>query len=231
MRRVSSLFHSFTSDLSIRRRPLVRVGMLVAAAAWVPLSGCTQAQTTGLSPSYLIIDAISAASGATPTQLGSVLASDVVTMVKQSVNGADVMVPTIYEDTGEVKFRLALKDPGSADEPSKPSPTNFITVNRYHVQFIRSDGRNAPGVDVPYAFDGAITVTVTDGGVSSGLTLVRAQAKQEAPLITLVGGGGAKAISTIAQVTFYGSDQAGRAVSAVANISVNFADWGDPASK
>jgi hypothetical protein len=35
-------------------------------------------------------------------------------------------------------------------------------------------------------------------------------------------------ISTIAQVVFYGADQAGRAVTAVAWITVTFADWGDP---
>ena len=35
-------------------------------------------------------------------------------------------------------------------------------------------------------------------------------------------------ISTLAEVTFYGTDQAGRDVVATANISVNFADWGDP---
>ena len=41
---------------------------------------------------------------------------------------------------------------------------------------------------------------------------------------------GAKAISTIAQITFYGTDQAGREVSASGNIGVTFADWGDPDS-
>jgi hypothetical protein len=35
-------------------------------------------------------------------------------------------------------------------------------------------------------------------------------------------------ISTIAEVTFYGHDQTGRAVSAVGNIGVSFGDFGDP---
>jgi hypothetical protein len=59
---------------------------------------------------------------------------------------------------------------------------------------------------------------------------VRAQAKLEAPLKALRNGGGAIAISTIADVTFYGTDQNGNTVSVTGSISVNFADWGDPAS-
>ena len=64
--------------------------------------------------------------------------------------------------------------------------------------------------------------------MTAGFTLVRVQAKQEAPLKALVGNGGAIAISTIAEVTFYGTDQAGRPVSVTGQISVDFNDWGDP---
>ena len=60
------------------------------------------------------------------------------------------------------------------------------------------------------------------------LELVRVQAKQEPPLRNLRGGGGALAISTIADVTFYGRDMSGRDVSASASISIVFADWADP---
>ena len=63
-----------------------------------------------------------------------------------------------------------------------PSSANFITIDRYHVKYIRADGRNTQGVDVPYPFDGAITGTVTDDGAIFGFTLVRHQAKVEAPL-------------------------------------------------
>ena len=49
--------------------------------------------------------------------------------------------------------------------------------------------------------------------------LVRAQAKIEAPLKSLAGGGGAALISTIADVTFYGKDQTGNDVAATGSIS------------
>ena len=44
----------------------------------------------------------------------------------------------------------------------------------------------------------------------------------------MAGGGGAIAIMTIADVTFYGRDQAGNDVSVTGSITVNFADWADP---
>ena len=135
-----------------------------------------------------------------------------------------MLQPTVYEDTGQVKLRMALKDVTI----SGPTSANGITVTRYHVDFKRSDGRNTQGVDVPYAFDGAATGTIgADGGLIA-FVLVRAQAKLEAPLKALRGGGGAIVISTIAEITFYGQDQNGNTVSVTGSISVNFADWGDP---
>ncbi len=102
-------------------------------------------------------------------------------------------------------------------------------MTRYHVEYTRSDGHNVQGVDVPYAFDGAATGTISDaGGTTFAFVLVRASAKLEAPLVALVGGGGQKLISTIATVTFYGQDQAGNQASVSGTISINFADWADP---
>jgi hypothetical protein len=69
---------------------------------------------------------------------------------------------------------------------------------------------------------------VTDKDAAMAFVLVRIQAKLEAPLKNLRQGGGASAISTIADITFYGRDQAGNDVTTAASISVNFADWGDP---
>jgi hypothetical protein len=95
------------------------------------------------------------------------------------------------------------------------------------VKYVRSDGRNTQGVDVPFEFDGAMTLTVGADSAKATMTLVRVQSKSEAPLQALVGSFG-PSISTIAEVTFYGKDQAGRDVSVVGKISVNFADWQDP---
>src|SRR5262249_8746698 len=95
------------------------------------------------------------------------------------------------------------------------------------VQYRRSDGRNTPGVDVPNPFDSGLTVTVpADGTVTSGFDIVRNVAKQEAPLSTLRTG--ETFISTIAEVTFYGHDQAGNEVSVTGSIGITFGNFADP---
>jgi hypothetical protein len=193
-------------------------GCLAIAAS----AACGPAQP-GRASSYVIVRSFEAASGARPGEFSATLASDVVTLVSTTIDGEQVRVPTRFEDTGRVTFVLAMKEPDR-----EPAPANFVTFQRYRVTYARADGRNQPGVDVPYSFDGALTVTVTGEPVSTSLTLVRAQAKDEPPLRQLAAGGGARAVATIAEVTFYGHDQAGRGVTAVAAISIHFADWGDP---
>jgi hypothetical protein len=195
----------------------IRLAGVIAFAAAV--SSCGTQTQEGTSSSYLIIGALEAAAGVDPTKFGSGLASDVIT-VKDDV-------PTIFEDPGRVTFRLGLKDPGPSSSPVTPTQNNFITLTQYHVQYVRSDGRNVEGVDVPYAFDGGMSVTVAGGGDTiTGFTLVRVQAKQESPLGALQTN--PIALSTIARVTFYGHDQTGRDVSVTGNIDVTFANYGDP---
>jgi hypothetical protein len=177
---------------------------------------CGDMTRDGQASSYLIITSLQAASGA-DEELGGDLRSDVITIVDD--------VPTIFNDTGEVQFLLGMKDPGVAGTPSQPTQANFITINRYRVAYSRTDGRNTQGVDVPYAFDGAITGTVA-GSATLGFTIVRHQAKQEAPLGALALSG--ILVSTVADVTFYGHDQTGRAVSATGRITVHFGNFGDP---
>lgn len=200
-----------------------------ALTGLVTLPGCTSTVKTDSASSYLIVDSFQAASGVKPDTFGGNLASDVLTYVKKDVGGTQLLVPTVFEDVAQVTLRLAMKDPGSTTTPTTPSTANYITVTQYHVNFIRSDGHSLPGVDVPYPFDGAITVTVGASPATAAMTLVRIQAKSEAPLKALAGGNGAFAISTVAEVTFYGKDQSGHEVSVTGRISVNFADWGDPA--
>jgi hypothetical protein len=204
-------------------------GAVLTAAAIVGGCSASGGNLQGTASSYLIIASLQGSSGAKPGELSNVLASDVQTLVKVTdASGGQSLQPTVFEDGGTVSFTLAMKDPGTSTQPTKPTSTNFITVTRYHVDYIRSDGHNVQGVDVPYSFDGAATVTVTDTGGSTTLTLVRVQAKEEAPLRALINGGGLGTISTIARVTFYGADQAGRIVTVTGQIGVNFSDWGDP---
>jgi hypothetical protein len=194
-----------------------------AVAVAVLSAGCGDLATDGRSPAQLTIMSLTAASGATPDDFGSTLRSDVITNVKKTVDGQQVDVPTIFNDNGTANFALILKNPTN---PAGVSDLNAVTINRYRVSYRRSDGRNTPGVDVPFPFDSAITFTVTADGGSTGFNLVRHSAKQEAPLRSLVFN--PDMISTIADVTFYGQDQAGNDVSATGSIGIDFGNFGDP---
>ena len=194
-------------------------GLMLAmgAGAMAGTVSCGHQNTSSNSPSYLYIESLLAYPGSSPnTTPSNALQSDVIT------KGA------IFEDMAIVKLRMQIKDIGSANAPTLPTVTNSITVTRYHVDFVRADGRNTPGVDVPYPFDGGATSTIDANGQTLTILLVRAQAKLEMPLSALQNNGGASVISTIAYITFYGQDQNGNAVSVTGTVSVNFSDWADP---
>jgi hypothetical protein len=190
-------------------RPVAVLGLTFLIAS------CGEATRQGTGSSYLIINALEGASGAEPNRFGGTLNSDVLTVVDD--------VPTIFNDVGRVRLALAMKDVSV----TSPTTNNFITIDRYRVRYIRADGRNTPGVDVPYGFDGAFTTTVGIGEVSVSFELVRHIAKEEAPLRALARNS-AVIISTIAEVTFYGHDQTGREVSVTGQLLVSFGDFGDP---
>jgi hypothetical protein len=211
------------------RRVVCREVAVLLIAATIAAAGCGEAVRTGRSPVVLLITRLEGASGADPATFSSVLHSDVETLVARTAGGVDTSTPIVFADPGRVELRLALKDVGQPGSPTSPTDNNAVTITRYRVSYRRSDGRAVPGVDVPFAFDGAVTVTIDSASSAPvGLELVRVQAKHEAPLRNLRGAGGALAISAVADVTFYGRDTVGREISVAGAISVVFADWPDP---
>jgi hypothetical protein len=220
------------SSLPHRFRPSVcrtLAGCVVLTVGSATASGCGEAVRSGRSPVVLVVNRLEGASGADPAKLSSVLHSDVETLVERSQGGEQTSVSTLFADYGQAELRLALKDVGPPGSPAAPTDNNLVTITRYRVSYRRTDGRNVPGVDVPYAFEGAATVTLAGSGPAVlALELVRVQAKQEPPLRNLRNGGGALAISAIADVEFHGRDIVGHEVSAAGALSVIFADWADP---
>lgn len=217
------------TDQLMTRANLVSYGIRLMLAAAVAVSAsCGDLARTGKSPSFLIIDSIAAASGAQAGSFGSQLNSDVQTIVEQTIAGQTLRVATVFNDLGRATLRAALKNPGTAGSPTSPTAINQVTITRYHVEFKRADGRNEPGRDVPFGFDGAATATVGTTPAQISFDIVRHTNKQEPPLRNLINSGGQFQINTIAEITFYGRDQAGNEVSVTGLISVNFADFGDP---
>lgn len=181
-----------------------RIKLAVALSCAVSVTSCGDVVRTGSGSSYLVITSLTGGADEDST-----VESDVV-----SDTGS------IFTDAAVATFQVLMKDPGGL----APSPVNAITITQYRVEFVRSDGRNTPGVDVPFPFSGGVTTTITSTG-EVGFTLVRIQAKLEAPLKALANGGSALAISTVARITFFGHDQTGRDVSVTGNLDVTFANW------
>jgi hypothetical protein len=191
----------------------------------VAAASCGDVATSGRAPVYLIIDQLSAIrGGGLDDKPQNTLLSDVLTLVtKPDPCSATSPCPTVFNDMGEVAFHLSQKDITSF---AGPTSNNQVTINRYHVTFRRADGRNTPGVDVPYGYDGAFTVTVPPTGqATAGFELVRHTSKEESPLVQLVNNG--TIISTIAEVTFYGQDAVGNEIQATGSILVDFGNFAD----
>ena len=203
---------------------------LLAYAALVGTAvSCGDVVRTGRSPVMLVINSLAATPGGGHGAgvFSSVLLSDVVVNVTAPPPCTTASpCPTIFNDSGQLTLSLALKDIGTPGTALAPTTNNAVTVNRIHVEYIRADGRNTPGVDVPYAFDGAATGTVpASGQLILGFEIVRHVAKEESPLIQLRTS--QSIITTIARVTVYGRDMVGNDVSATGQIQIDFGNFGD----
>jgi hypothetical protein len=201
---------------------LIGIALLVAASVC-----CGDVVRQGSSPVYLVIDVLQGVRGAvSPAPPATTLDSDVITNVTSPAPCTpENPCPTIFGDSGLATLRAPLKDPGATASLS-PTTNNEVTINRVHIEFTRADGRNTPGVDVPYSFDSAVTGTITAGGtLSLGFELVRNVAKQESPLAQLRTS--SNFIAAIARVTFYGADRVGNAIQATGQLTVEFGNFGD----
>ena len=210
---------------AIHRSIIRRVAVIALVAGSV---SCGDVVRQDRAPVLVVVDTMEAASGADPGTTTGFLLSDVQTLVEQQVDGATVRVPTIFNDVGQATMRIIPKDAGNGAVSLSPSPWNSVTINRYHISFVRADGRNTPGVDVPFPVDGAVTATVGSTPTVVPFEMVRHQQKLEQPLRSLANSGGRLFITTIAEITFYGADQVGNSVQVKGTISVSFSDYADP---
>jgi hypothetical protein len=207
-------------------RNVIRLAGLALVAAGV--TSCGDVVRDGSSPVYLVIDALAASrGGSTNTAATSNLLSDVITnTVTPPPCSSASPCPTVFDDVATVTLRAPLKDIGGGSNALVPTTNNEVTITRFTVEYVRVDGRNVPGVDVPYPIDGAVTGTIPAGGtLSVGFEIVRHTAKQEAPLAELRTS--PNIIVTNAKVTFYGRDRVGNNVAVSGQIQINFGNFGD----
>ena len=184
------------------------LAVLVFAAA-----SCGDVVRSSRSPVILAVNSLAAG-----TPLSAFLNSDV---VRNTCVAPAAPCPSDANDPGSATLAVVMKDYTLA-----PSTNNSVTITRYHVEYRRADGHNTPGVDVPYPFDGAVTVTIAAGStIAVGFEIVRHTAKEESPLVQLRAN--PNVIYTITDVTFFGTDRVGNDVSATGSISIDFANFAD----
>jgi hypothetical protein len=126
---------------------------------------------------------------------------------------------------------VVLRVENHGKNPNGPT-TGFrgdMTIERYEVRYIRSDGRNVEGVDVPYRITGSLAQEVQEEGAATvNLEVVRRQAKIEPPLSNLKGGGAASIVTMFAEVTIWARSTILQTTNSVsARVQIDFADFFD----
>jgi len=189
----------------------------LAAACVIAATSCgSDMLRTGRAPVYLVVEQIEG------IDTGGIAAADLRSDVRDDNGG-------VFNDNARVTIRSEAKNPTVA-----ATPINAVTLTRYHVDYVRTDGHNTPGVDVPYSFDGALSLTIQSGSSGQAVfEIVRHQAKLEPPLKNLDGltptgarlVSGLGFLSTIAKITIYGHDGNGNEVSVSAQLDVHFGDF------
>ena len=181
----------------------VRVCAVLALGA-LSMGGCTPDWAKGSGDVVLLMTAIND---------GSPLDSDVAIS-----NGG------VCPDLVSVRLENHFKNPAVTTSGF----INDYTVERYEVHYVRSDGRNVEGVDVPYSITGNVAQEVLEESAATlNLEVVRRQAKLEPPLRNLVTGG-ALVITAFADITLHARTTTGEVTNPVsARLQIDFANFGD----
>ena len=142
------------------------------------------------------------------------------------VHAAGVIAP----DNATVSIAVRSTNPNV----TVPQVAMAVFLERYEIRYVRSDGRNTEGVDVPYRITGGMTGVIdalTAGSSAFTIEVVRRQAKLEPPLRNLRGntpdtlGGSAIVITVFAEITVHGRTTAGQAVQATGRVQIDFGDF------
>lgn len=116
-----------------------------------------------------------------------------------------------------------------------------IVIERYEVRYIRSDGRDVEGVDVPFRITGSVAQEIiAPGAAVLQVEIVRRQAKLDPPLSNLrrgagstggtgsVVGGAGGIVTMFAEVTLHARSTIGQATNpASARLQIDFGDFAD----
>jgi hypothetical protein len=137
----------------------------------------------------------------------------------------------VFNDNATLELQVIPKNQ-SAD--LNLGQLNDVLLESYEVRYLRTDGLDREGADVPYRITGPLATQVEANQiVQASIVVVRHQAKEEPPLRNLrflIGtgaGGGEDIVSIIARITVFGRTTSGKAVTATGSLQINFADFAD----
>lgn len=198
----------------------MKLKLLVLIITLLVMAGCVAKENDSTSGSFLVINSL------TGNDLDGNAGS---TTVFSDVS----LAGSIVNDNGVASLTTLTYNPLEDSDAHDITFYMNVIVDQIDVEFMRTDGRNVEGVDVPYRFTQPMNMLVAiDDVIDIPFVLIRHDAKLEAPLFALreVGNQGA-VLQLVAKVTVHGKDLGGHRVAPVSGyISVwcaNFADQAD----
>jgi len=204
----------------------MKPALLILVAVMLVSYACTRVEDNTRSGSLLLIESVVGHIGSESGVESSPLLSD--TCDNANDLPQDPQLCTVTNDNASITFANQFLQIGPGGTGTGASFLNDIIVNRYRVDYFRPNGRNTPGVDVPYGIDGTMNVRVNSGVTSDGaIVIVRHEAKKEPPLSELDNGSSEGVITANAEIKCYGQDLAGRTVSATGYLEIHFANYGE----
>jgi hypothetical protein len=132
---------------------------------------------------------------------------------------------SVTADVASATLRAETLDPAPILGTSQ---FNDILVTRFTVSYSRTDGKNSPGVDVPYPFEGSLSALVKVGSTTTfSFVVVREVAKLELPLVKLADGRAEGVLQVTAKIDFYGHDMTNNNVKTTGYLTIYFANYVD----
>jgi hypothetical protein len=147
--------------------------------------------------------------------------------VQSDVQKIDKDTGTAYvvADIGKATLSARLIDPAPKYGTSSYAD---IQLTRYVVTYTRSDGKNTPGIDVPYPIEGNLSALIkVDVQSSIIFVVVKEVAKLEPPLLSLVQNRAEGVLNVTAKVDLYGHDMLNNNVKTTGYLSIFFANYFD----
>ncbi len=142
-------------------------------------------------------------------------------------SGASLLSDIRDEEGGVFNDNVSVTVQNLSKNPTLPAPGLFndVTIERFQVRYVRSDGHNAEGVDVPFSISGNLSTLIPAGGTGTVVFIVvRHQAKFEPPLVNIGNLGGI--LTVYAEITLFGRTTSGKAVQTRGNLEIQFGDFG-----